>query len=129
MKTRFDKEIKRLSSVFEDYTGLVKKIFQEGLLSLENGDKELARKVIKDDRKIDLTEVEIEEACLLSLRGYLAKPPSNIILCLFLFGFCKNIYSFPILYYFSFIKKSGSFRNSGSLLHIVSDNNNSIVFF
>ena len=70
MKTRFDKEIKRLSSVFEDYTGLVKKIFQEGLLSLENGDKELARKVIKDDRKIDLTEVEIEEACLKILALY-----------------------------------------------------------
>ena len=39
-------------------------------MSLENGDKELARKVIKDDRKIDLTEVEIEEACLKILALY-----------------------------------------------------------
>ncbi len=70
MKTQFEKEIKKLSTEFESYTALVKKIFQEGLLSLEKGDKKLAQKVIKNDRKIDLNEVEIEESCLKILALY-----------------------------------------------------------
>ncbi|MDD2716640.1 MAG: phosphate signaling complex protein PhoU [Candidatus Wallbacteria bacterium] len=70
MSNHLHHEVEKLKDKILALTGVVKDAVQKAVRSVEELDPELAQKVIEGDKKIDRTEVEIEEECLKLLALY-----------------------------------------------------------
>ena len=75
MKRHFDDELKNLNNDLLKMAILSEEAIYKSVEALKNGDKNLALKVIEDDKKIDELELLIEEAAinLLALRQPMAR--------------------------------------------------------
>ena len=75
MKRHFDEDLKKLNTDILKMAALAEEAIFKSIEALKNRDKELAKFVIRDDRKIDELELIIEEAAidLLALNQPLAR--------------------------------------------------------
>jgi phosphate transport system protein len=60
---KFDQELEDLRNLVLKMGGLVEQQVSNGLEALLNGDEQLAKKVIKRDKKVNALEVEVDERC------------------------------------------------------------------
>ncbi len=64
MTKHFQNELEQLKKKLLSLSTIVEESVEKAVRSINNRDVELAREVIKNDRSVDLMEVEIEEDCL-----------------------------------------------------------------
>ena len=70
----FDEDITRLRGLIAEMGGLAEVAIQQSLDALVRGDDELAKKVVKADKKIDALESEIDKLAvrIIALRAPMA---------------------------------------------------------
>ncbi|MEQ1968326.1 phosphate signaling complex protein PhoU [Xenorhabdus nematophila] len=61
---QFTAELEHIRTELMTMGGLVEEQLRNAILSMHNQDKMLARQVIEDDRKVNMMEVAIDEACV-----------------------------------------------------------------
>ncbi|HAI13601.1 MAG TPA: phosphate transport system regulatory protein PhoU, partial [Phycisphaerales bacterium] len=67
MSIHFRRQTEKLKKMVLTLGGMVEQALRDAINSLDQRDPELAQRVIRGDRQINSTEVEIEEECLATL--------------------------------------------------------------
>lgn len=70
MAKHLEKELERLKKLIYSLSARVDENLELAVKSIQDGDIELAQKVIEDDKLIDDLEIEVEEECLKALALY-----------------------------------------------------------
>lgn len=70
MAKHLEKELERLKKLIYSLSARVDENLELAVKSIQEGDIELAQKVIEDDKLIDELEIEVEEECLKALALY-----------------------------------------------------------
>lgn len=89
----FDEDITRLRGLIAEMGGLAEVAVQDAMDALVKGDKELADKVIKGDKKIDALETEIDKLAVrvIALRAPMADDLREVIAALKIAGVVERI--------------------------------------
>ena len=89
----FDEDITRLRGLIAEMGGLAEVAIQEALDALVKGDDELAKKVVKGDKKIDALESEIDKLAvrIIALRAPMADDLREVIAALKIAGVVERI--------------------------------------
>ena len=89
----FDEDITRLRGLIAEMGGLAEVAIQEALDALVHGDDELAKKVVKGDKKIDALESEIDKLSvrIIALRAPMADDLREVIAALKIAGVVERI--------------------------------------
>jgi phosphate transport system protein len=89
----FDEDITQLRGLIAEMGGLAEVSIHEAMEALISGDEDLAKKVVKRDKKIDLLEAEIDRFAVrtLALRAPLADDLREIIAALKIAGVTERI--------------------------------------
>ncbi|MAM38217.1 MAG: phosphate transport system regulatory protein PhoU [Erythrobacter sp.] len=89
----FDEDITRLRGLIAEMGGLAEVAIQEALDALVQGDDELAKKVVKGDKKIDALESEIDKLSvrIIALRAPMADDLREVIAALKIAGVVERI--------------------------------------
>ena len=89
----FDEDITRLRGLIAEMGGLAEIAIQEALDALVHGDDELAKKVVKGDKKIDALESEIDKLSvrIIALRAPMADDLREVIAALKIAGVVERI--------------------------------------
>lgn len=89
----FDEDITRLRGLIAEMGGLAEVALADSMESLVNGDKDLARKVIADDKKLDLLEAEVDRLAVrvIALRAPMAVDLREVIAALKIAGVIERI--------------------------------------
>ena len=89
----FDEDITRLRGLIAEMGGLAEVAIQEALDALVHGDDELAKKVVKGDKKIDALESEIDKLAvrIIALRAPMADDLREVIAALKIAGVVERI--------------------------------------
>ena len=89
----FDEDITRLRGLIAEMGGLAEVAIQEALDALVKGDDDLAKKVVKNDKKIDALESEIDKLAVrvIALRAPMADDLREIIAALKIAGVVERI--------------------------------------
>jgi phosphate transport system protein len=84
MSLHLSKEINRLKKMMSELCTRVEESMKQSLVSLLSHDKEMAAKIIQNDKEIDQLEIELEEECLkiLALHQPVAIDLRYVIACL-----------------------------------------------
>jgi phosphate transport system protein len=70
MSIHLNRQIERIKKLILKISAIVEESFEKSIRALESGDIALAEQVIRNDREIDMKEVELEEECLATLALY-----------------------------------------------------------
>jgi phosphate transport system protein len=89
----FDEDITRLRGLIAEMGGLAEVALQEAMDALVKGDDELADKVVKGDKKIDLLEAEVDKLAVrvIALRAPMADDLREVIAALKIAGVVERI--------------------------------------
>jgi len=89
----FDEDITRLRGLIAEMGGLAEVALQEAMDALVKGDDELADKVVKGDKKIDLLESEVDKLAVrvIALRAPMADDLREVIAALKIAGVVERI--------------------------------------
>ncbi|WP_336986600.1 phosphate signaling complex protein PhoU [Altererythrobacter aquiaggeris] len=89
----FDEDITRLRGLIAEMGGLAEVAIQESLEAMVNGDEELARAVVKRDKKIDALEAEVDRLAVrvIALRAPMADDLREVIAALKIAGVVERI--------------------------------------
>jgi phosphate transport system protein len=89
----FDEDITRLRGLIAEMGGLAEAAIQEALDALVRGDDELAKKVVKGDKKIDALESEVDKLAvrIIALRAPMADDLREVIAALKIAGVVERI--------------------------------------
>ena len=89
----FDEDITRLRGLIAEMGGLAELSIQEALEALVKGDDDLAKKVIKRDKKIDALESEVDKLAVrvIALRAPMADDLREVIAALKIAGVVERI--------------------------------------
>ncbi len=89
----FDEDITRLRGLIAEMGGLAEVAIQGALDALVNGDKELAKKVVAGDKKIDVLETEVDKLAvrIIALRAPMADDLREVIAALKIAGVVERI--------------------------------------
>ncbi len=89
----FDEDITRLRGLIAEMGGLAEVAIQGALDALVNGDKELAKKVVASDKKIDVLETEVDKLAvrIIALRAPMADDLREVIAALKIAGVVERI--------------------------------------
>lgn len=89
----FDEDITRLRGLIAEMGGLAEVAIQEALDALVKGDDDLAKKVVKGDKKIDALESEIDKLAvrIIALRAPMADDLREVIAALKIAGVVERI--------------------------------------
>ncbi len=89
----FDEDITRLRGLIAEMGGLAEVAIQEALDALVKGDDDLAKKVVKGDKKIDALESEIDRLAvrIIALRAPMADDLREVIAALKIAGVVERI--------------------------------------
>lgn len=89
----FDEDITRLRGLIAEMGGLAEVAIQESLEAMVNGDEELAKAVIKRDKKIDALEAEVDRLAVrvIALRAPMADDLREVIAALKIAGVVERI--------------------------------------
>ena len=89
----FDEDITKLRGLIAEMGGLAEVAIQEALDALVKGDDELAKKVVKGDKKIDALESEIDKLAvrIIALRAPMADDLREVIAALKIAGVVERI--------------------------------------
>jgi phosphate transport system protein len=89
----FDEDITRLRGLIAEMGGLAEVAIQEALDALVKGDDDLAKKVVKGDKKIDTLESEIDKLAvrIIALRAPMADDLREVIAALKIAGVVERI--------------------------------------
>lgn len=89
----FDEDITRLRGLIAEMGGLAEVAISEAMISLVNGDEELAKQVIQRDKKIDALETEIDRLAIrvIALRAPMADDLREVIAALKIAGVVERI--------------------------------------
>ena len=89
----FDEDITRLRGMIAEMGGLAEIAVQESMDSLVMGDEDLAKKVIKGDKRIDALETEIDKLAVrvIALRAPMADDLREVIAALKIAGVIERI--------------------------------------
>lgn len=89
----FDDDITRLRGLIAEMGGLAEVAIADAMEALVNGDRELAERVIADDRKLDLLEAEVDRLAVrvIALRAPMAVDLREVIAALKIAGVVERI--------------------------------------
>lgn len=89
----FDEDITRLRGLIAEMGGLAEAAIQEAMDALVHGDDELAKKVVKGDKKIDALESEVDRLAvrIIALRAPMADDLREVIAALKIAGVVERI--------------------------------------
>jgi len=89
----FDEDITRLRGLIAEMGGLAELAIQESMSALVNGDENLAKQVIKRDKKIDAIEAEVDKLAvrIIALRAPMADDLREVIAALKIAGVVERI--------------------------------------
>ncbi|MEP2235350.1 MAG: phosphate signaling complex protein PhoU [Alteripontixanthobacter sp.] len=89
----FDEDITRLRGLIAEMGGLAEVSIQEALEAMTKGDEELAKRVIKRDKKIDALEMEVDRLAvrIIALRAPMADDLREVIAALKIAGVVERI--------------------------------------
>ena len=89
----FDEDITRLRGLIAEMGGLAEAAIQEAMDALIAGDDELAKKVVKGDKKIDALESEVDKLAvrIIALRAPMADDLREVIAALKIAGVVERI--------------------------------------
>ncbi len=89
----FDEDITRLRGLIAEMGGLAEVAIQGALDALVRGDQELAKKVVKNDKKIDALEAEVDKLSvrIIALRAPMADDLREVIAALKIAGVVERI--------------------------------------
>ncbi len=89
----FDEDITRLRGLIAEMGGLAEVAIQESLTALVNGDEQLAKEVVKRDKKIDSLEAEVDRLAVrvIALRAPMAADLREVIAALKIAGVVERI--------------------------------------
>ncbi|QPC99861.1 phosphate signaling complex protein PhoU [Qipengyuania soli] len=89
----FDEDITRLRGLIAEMGGLAEAAIQEAMDALIQGDDELAKKVVKGDKKIDALESEVDKLAvrIIALRAPMADDLREVIAALKIAGVVERI--------------------------------------
>ncbi|WP_341712937.1 phosphate signaling complex protein PhoU [Erythrobacter sp.] len=89
----FDEDITRLRGLIAEMGGLAEAAIQEALDALVKGDDDLAKKVVKGDKKIDALESEVDKLAvrIIALRAPMADDLREVIAALKIAGVVERI--------------------------------------
>ncbi len=89
----FDEDITRLRGLIAEMGGLAEVAIQGALDALVRGDQELAKKVVKSDKKIDALEAEVDKLSvrIIALRAPMADDLREVIAALKIAGVVERI--------------------------------------
>lgn len=89
----FDEDITRLRGLIAEMGGLSELAIQEALQALVNGNQDLAKEVVKRDKKIDALEAEIDKLAvrIIALRAPMADDLREVIAALKIAGVVERI--------------------------------------
>jgi phosphate transport system protein len=89
----FDEDITRLRGLIAEMGGLAEIAIEEAMQALVNGDEELAKSVIKRDRKLDALEAEVDTLAIriIALRAPMADDLREVIAALKIGGVVERI--------------------------------------
>jgi phosphate transport system protein len=89
----FDEDITRLRGLIAEMGGLAEIAIEEAMQALVNGDEELAKSVVKRDRKLDALEAEVDTLAIriIALRAPMADDLREVIAALKIGGVVERI--------------------------------------
>jgi len=89
----FDEDITRLRGLIAEMGGLAELAIQESMSALVSGDENLAKQVIKRDKKIDAIEAEVDKLAvrIIALRAPMADDLREVIAALKIAGVVERI--------------------------------------
>lgn len=89
----FDEDITRLRGLIAEMGGLAELSIQEALEAMVKGDEDLAKKVVKRDKKIDALESEVDKLAIrvIALRAPMADDLREVIAALKIAGVVERI--------------------------------------
>jgi len=89
----FDEDITRLRGLIAEMGGLAELAIRESLQALVKGDEDLARDVVKRDKKIDALEMEVDKLAvrIIALRAPMADDLREVIAALKIAGVVERI--------------------------------------
>jgi phosphate transport system protein len=89
----FDEDITRLRGLIAEMGGLAEVAIADAMEALVNGDRELADRVIADDKKLDLLEAEVDRLAVrvIALRAPMAVDLREVIAALKIAGVIERI--------------------------------------